>query len=137
MTSGTASIQPVRTLLGVVAFLGGVAILIAALRPTPKMSLEHHWTVFGVFGACAVTLLVMGSWLMGRPFRLVAGICSVLFVVLATLAHPVCVLIPEGERPSFETVMPLSVRAAHGEPFCRLRGQWYQCKSFVSRTLFF
>ena len=137
MASVANSIQPVRKLLGVVAFLGGVAILIAALRPTPKMSLEHHWTVFGVLGACAVTLMVPGSCLMGRPFRLVAGICSVLFVVLAALAHPVCVLIPEGDRPSFEAAMPLSVRAAHGEPFCKLRGQWYQCKSFVSRTLFF
>lgn len=129
--------RTVKTLLGFGALLGAVAILVAALRPTPLMNLEVHWMVFGVFAACAAILMVAGSWLVGRPFRLVTGICSGLVVGVATLAHPICVLIPDPERPSFETVVPLSVRAARGEPFCKLHGQWYQCKSFISRALFF
>ena len=101
------------------------------------MSLERHWTVFAIFGACALTLMVAGSYLVGRPFRWVAGVASVVLLGLAALAHPVCVLIPDSERPSFETVMPLAVRAARGEPFCKLEGRWYQCKSFIARELFF
>ena len=127
----------VRALVGVVSILVAVAILITALQPTPLMSLERHWTVFGAFVACAVILMAAGSWLVGRRFRLIAGICSVLVVGVATLSHPVCILIPEAERPSFESVVPLSVRAARGEPFCKLHDQWYQCKSFISRAFFF
>jgi hypothetical protein len=56
---------------------------------------------------------------------------------MAALKHPVCVLIPEADRPTFETVIPLEERAARGEPFCRIGGEWYQCKSFISREFFF
>src|SRR5215467_3356373 len=125
-----------RRLVGVVCFLGALAILGAALRPTPSMSLERHWTVFGTFAACAAILMVSASSLVGRPLRLVAGVSSVLVLGVAALAHPVCVLLPEAEVPAFETVKPLSVRAAQGEPFCRLQGQWYQCKSVISRAFF-
>jgi hypothetical protein len=61
----------------------------------------------------------------------------VLTLSIAALKHPVCVLIPEADRPSFETVIPLKERAAQGEPFCEIGGQWYQCKSFISREFFF
>jgi hypothetical protein len=135
--SSAPSKHSTRAIAGVLAFLAAVAILVVALQPTPVMSLDRHWARFASLAACAATFMGIGLLFVGGRFRLLAGIGSVLAIGWAALAHPVCVLIPEAERPSFESVMPLSVRAAQGEPFCQLQGQWYQCKSFISRAFFF
>jgi hypothetical protein len=99
--------------------------------------LDRHWQVFGKYAALAALLLVGASLLVGRPYRMVVCVVSVLMLSLAALTHPVCVLIPEADRPAFETVIPLEKRAARGEPFRRIEGEWYQCKSFISREFFF
>jgi len=73
-----------------------------------------------------------------KPAPIVLGIV-VAFVVLAvgSLFMPVCEPILDRDVPSFETVMPLSERAAHGEPFKRKGAHWYQCEKRISRLFFF
>ena len=93
--------------------------------------------MFGKYAVLAALLLVGASLLVDRRYRIAVSFASVLVLSLAALAHPVCVLIPEADRPAFETVIPLQERAARGEPFCRLEGEWYQCKSFIAREFFF
>jgi hypothetical protein len=122
---------------GIALFASAVVLLLAAVRPSPTLSLDHHWQVFGKYVAIAALLLTGASLLVGRKFRIAASLASVVVLSLAALAHPVCVLIPEADRPAFETVIPLQERAARGEPFCQLGGEWYQCKSFLSRAFFF
>jgi hypothetical protein len=129
--------KPTLRAIGLALFLLAVALLFAAVRPSPDLSLDRHWQVFGKSAALAALLLVAASLLVGRGYRIAVSSASVLILSLAALAHPVCVLIPEADRPTFETVISLQERAARGEPFCRFEGEWYQCKSFISRTFFF
>jgi hypothetical protein len=129
--------KPSLRIAGLVLFASAVVILFTAVRPSPALSLDHHWEVFGKYAALAALLLLGASLLVGRRYRVAASSASVLVLLVAALAHPVCVLIPKADRPAFETVIPLQQRAARGEPFCRLRGEWYQCKSFISRAFFF
>lgn len=123
--------------VGLALLISAGALLFAAVRPSSALSLDRHWPVFGKYAALAALLLVGASLLVGGRYRIVAGSVSVLMLSMAALAHPVCVLIPEADRPAFETVIPLEARAARGEPFCRIGGEWYQCKSFISREFFF
>ena len=81
--------------------------------------------------------MTAASTLVRRRYRLPLAVLSIVLLAGAAFAHPVCVLIPEAERPTFESVLPLAERAARGEPFCNLGGQWYHCKSFLSRAFFF
>lgn len=84
---------------------------------------------------------VMTFWV---PGLLLIAIASVLYrgllrprtaVVLALaltgvwLMHPVCDPIVDADLPRFETVITLEQRARQGEPFRKLDGHWYQCKS--------
>jgi len=126
-----------RAIAGILAFIVSVAILSIALWPTPLMGLDRHWARYSSFAVCAAMFMGIGLVFVGRRFRLLAGLASVLAIGWTTLVHPVCVLIPDAQRPSFESVMPLSVRAAQGEPFCQFGGHWYQCKSFITRAFFF
>jgi hypothetical protein len=114
-----------------------MAILFVAVRPSPALNLDRHWRVFGEFAALAALLLVGASLLVPSRYRIVTAVASMLILSLAALEHPVCVPIPENERPAFETVITLQERAARGEPFCKLGDRWYQCKSVISRAFFF
>lgn len=125
------------TIVGLALFMSAVALLFTAVRCSPALSLDRHWQVFGKYAALSALLLAGASLLAGRRYRIVVCVASVLMLSIAALKHPVCVLIPEGDRPAFETVIPLQERAARGEPFCRIGGEWYQCKSFFSREFFF
>jgi hypothetical protein len=125
------------TAAGLALFILAVALLFIAVRPSSALSLDRHWQVFGKYAALAALLLMGASLLVGRRYRIVVCVASVLMLSIAALKHPVCVLIPEADRPAFETVIPLEERAARGEPFCRIGGEWYQCKSFISREFFF
>ena len=129
--------KPSLRIAALALFAPAVAILFMAVRPSPALSLAHHWEVFGKYAALAALLLSGASLLVDGRHRIAASSASVVVLLLAALAHPVCVLIPEDDRPAFETVIPLQERAARGEPFCRFGGEWYQCKSFISRALFF
>ena len=123
--------------VGFALFISAVALLFIAVRPSSALSLDRHWQVFGKYAALAALLLLGASLLVGRRSRIAVSFASVLIISLAALVHPVCVLIPDADRPAFEAVIPLQERAARGEPFCRLDGEWYQCKSFISRMFFF
>jgi hypothetical protein len=123
--------------IGTALFISAAALLFRAVQPSPALTLDHHWQTFGKYAALALLLFVSASLLVGKPYQIAVFLVSLLILFLAALAHPVCVLIPEADRPAFETVVPLQERAARGEPFCRLEGEWYQCKSFISRAFFF
>lgn len=123
--------------VGFALFITAVALLFIAVRPSAAFSLDRHWQVFGKYAALATPLLMGASLLVGRRYRIAVSLGSVLILSLVALVHPVCVLIPDADRPAFETVIPLQERAARGEPFCKLDGEWYQCKSFISRAFFF
>jgi hypothetical protein len=127
----------VLPVVGLTSFITAAALLVVSIRPTASSSLDHHWQLFAVYAACSALLMLAALMLVGRRHRIAVAIISALAITLATLAHPVCVLIPEADRPSFESVMPLQERASRGEPFCKLGEQWYQCKSFISRAFFF
>jgi len=137
MSLGTFRRESISKMVGLILFLVAAAILFKVSRPSPSLSLDHHWQVFGTYATAAALLLLATSWMVGRRYRIAVAAASVLILCLAALAHPVCVLIPETARPAFETVIPLQERAARGEPFCQLEGRWYQCKSFISRAFFF
>jgi hypothetical protein len=123
--------------IGIALFISAAALLFRAVQPNPALTLNHHWQTFGKYAALASLLFVSASLLVGKPYRIAVFLVSLLILFLAALAHPVCVLIPEADRPAFETVVPLQERAKRGEPFCRFEGEWYQCKSFISRAFFF
>jgi hypothetical protein len=129
--------KPAFTAIGLALFISAIALLFRAVQPKPALSLDHHWQVFGKYTGLAVLLLVGASLLVNRRYRIAVSFAAVLILSLAALAHPVCVLIPEADRPAFETVIPLQERAARGEPFSKLGGEWYHCKSFISRAFFF
>jgi hypothetical protein len=122
--------------LGAAVLLVAAAMLGAALRPSPLLSLERHWLVFGAYASSAAVLTIIASSLLGKRSRAAVLGSASLLIALAALAHPVCVRIPADEVPAFESVVPLEVRAARGEPFCKLGGEWYQCKSFIARALY-
>jgi hypothetical protein len=135
------SLPPPRRLgLGAVAavlFLAATAILASGVQPTPRFSLERHWHEFAPFALVGGILMAGACALVRSRYRVPCGVASIVLLAVAALAHPICVLIPKAERPSFETVIPLRERALRGEPFCRFGDDWYQCKSFISRTFFF
>ncbi|HEY3496710.1 MAG TPA: hypothetical protein VGK73_18550 [Polyangiaceae bacterium] len=70
--------------------------------------------------------------------RIVVGVLLALAAALVgSLFMPVCVRIPDEQVPAFESVSPLSERAARGEPFEKKGKHWYQCKSRLARMFFF
>jgi hypothetical protein len=65
-----------------------------------------------------------------------------LLVVAAVwwLLHPVCVQLSEQDVQEFALWAPIETRTdhqLHGPVFQEREGQWYQCKSWVSRQFFF
>src|SRR5579862_2047714 len=137
MNLGKPGHRPTLTAVGFGLFILAAALLFTAVRPSPALNLDNHWQVFGKYAGLAALLLVGASLLAAKRYRIGVALASVLILSVAALEHPVCVLIPEADRPAFETVVPLQERAARGEPFCRFGGEWYQCKSFISRAFFF
>jgi hypothetical protein len=137
MDSEKPSHKPVLTFIALCLLVSAIAILTRAAQPSSALTLDRHWRVFGKYAALAALLLVGVSLLVDRKYRIATGLISILILSVAALMHPVCILIPETDRPGFETVIPLEKRAAQGEPFCRLGGEWYQCKSFIARAFFY
>ena len=76
---------------------------------------------------------VMRKW----PGRRIVLVAASLMYFAVYLLHPVCDEIPEAVKGNFETVRTLEERARQGEPFRRLDGRWYQCKSWLARQSFF
>jgi hypothetical protein len=72
-----------------------------------------------------------------RRLAIVTGIAVVL---LAWCAHPVCVPLPDAAVAEAERSRPLAARIErqlHGPVWQRRDGRWHQCKSWISRQLFF
>jgi len=64
----------------------------------------------------------------------------ILVAVTAWCAHPVCVPLSAAEVAEAEQWKPLAERTdrqLHGPIWQRRGDQWYQCKSWISRQLFF
>jgi hypothetical protein len=82
-------------------------------------------------------LVALGVFLNRTLLRLRTAVVLAVALAAIWLMHPVCDPIPDADVPRFETVIPLETRAQQGEPFRKLEGHWYQCKSWISRQFFF
>jgi hypothetical protein len=71
---------------------------------------------------------------------ILTGILLIVVVAFWWLLHPVCRPLSEADVREFARWAPIETREdrqLHGRVF-QLRGErWYQCKSWVSRQLFF
>jgi 8-oxo-dGTP diphosphatase len=126
---GAGGWRPVLVCLGLLVALG-------PLRPTSAASVAHHGRVVFLWWMPAVVLLALGIAGMKRGRRWLLGLAA-FWLAAVFLMHPVCDAIPPEEVGSFETVVSLQKRADQGEPFCRIGGCWYQCKSWLARQFFF
>ncbi len=73
---------------------------------------------------------------------LVLGLSGLALAVAAVLwcAHPICVPLSAADVAEAARWAPLETRTDrqwHGRVFQRRDGQWYQCKSWISREFFF
>ncbi|HEV2115202.1 MAG TPA: hypothetical protein VGR48_04190 [Terriglobales bacterium] len=82
-------------------------------------------------------LVALGVFLNRTLMRLRTAVVLAATLAAIWLMHPVCDPIADADVPRFETVIPLEQRAQQGEPFRKLEGHWYQCKSWISRQFFF
>ena len=118
------------------ALLGLVLIVLPLGSSThsPPGQDAAHVVTFWIPGLLLIALGAAFHKALLRPRILV-----ILVVALAGiwLMHPVCDPIADADVPRFETVIPLQQRARQGEPFRKLSGHWYQCKSWISRQFFF
>ena len=89
------------------------------------------------FWAPGLLLIAMGSVLYRALLRLRTAVVLAVALTGIWLMHPVCDPIADADLPTFETVISLEQRARQGEPFRKLDGHWYQCKSWISRQFFF
>lgn len=119
------------------AFLAGAALLLPALRPSVLWTIEAHWAHFARVILPSLALFAVAALLASGRYRGVLWVLSFIGLLGEALFHPVCVPISELERPTFESVRALEERAAEGEPFYKLESRWYQCKSCISRSLFY
>jgi hypothetical protein len=131
------SYQRRSSVVAAAAFLAGAGLLLLAVRPSVHSTIEAHWGHFTLTVLPSLALFGVAAVRASGGLRVALLVLSLIGVFGAGLLHPVCVPISEQERPTFESVRTLEQRAAEGEPFCRLEGRWYQCKSYISRSLFF
>ena len=71
-------------------------------------------------------------------WRLTAAIAATLAALVWWSLHPVCIPLTDAEATSVDG--PISVRTdrqLHGPIFQYRDGSWHQCKSWISRQLFF
>ena len=73
---------------------------------------------------------------------LVLGLSGLVLAAAAVLwcAHPICVHLSAAEVAEAARWAPLETRTDrqwHGRVFQRRDGEWYQCKSWISREFFF
>jgi hypothetical protein len=125
------------TVAGILLVMVGIVLLVLPLGSStdspPGRDAAHVMT----FWIPALLLIALGTVLNRTLLR--RRTLVILGVALAGiwLMHPVCDPIADADVPRFETVIPLQQRARQGEPFRKLGGHWYQCKSWISRQLFF
>ena len=81
------------------------------------------------FWAPGLLLIAIASVLYRGLLRPRTAVVLALALTGVWLMHPVCDPIDDADLPRFETVIALEQRARQGEPFRKLDGHWYQCKS--------
>jgi len=126
-----------RRVSGYVVSIGGMALALLALRPSPAASVSGHVTVLLFALVPAVVAVAIGLVLLGNGSRVALGTIAAVVLLCVAVFHPVSDRIPDESVPAFETVVSLEQRAAHGEPFRRMDGHWYQVKPWIARALFF
>jgi len=70
--------KSVSTAAGLALFISAAVLLFAAVRPSPALSLDRHWYVFGKFAAPAALLLVGASLLVDRRYQIAVYVGSAL-----------------------------------------------------------
>jgi hypothetical protein len=140
--SPPAAAQPRRSFrvarsAGILLVLVGIVLLVFPLgssTDSPPGRDAAHVITFWVPG---LLLVALGTVLDRTLLRLRTGVILAVALAGIWLMHPVCDPIADADVPRFETVITLEQRARQGEPFRKLGGHWYQCKSWISRQLFF
>jgi hypothetical protein len=123
-----------RRLLSVLLLAAALVLAVMPLRASADASVANHgwaflrwWLVSAAFLLTAVAI----------QRRMAAVILAFVVYSAVWLAHPVCDPISVAQVPQLETVLSLEEPAQRGEPFRKLNGGWYQCKSWLARQLFF
>ena len=76
----------------------------------------------------------------GRAIVIALGVVAVVAATIIWCAHPVCVPLSDADVAEAAKWGPLETRTDrqwHGRIWQRREGRWYQCKSWISRQLFF
>ncbi len=137
-----ATAQPRRpsrcaTAAAILLVLAGTVLIVLPLgsnTDSPPGRDAAHVIIFWVPG---LVLIAIGSVLYQALLRPRTAVVLAVVLTGIWLMHPVCDPIDDADVPRFETVIPLEQRARQGEPFRKLEGHWYQCKSWISRQFFF
>jgi hypothetical protein len=140
--SSRAAAHPKRSfrlapVAGILLLLVGIVLLVLPLgssTDSPPGRDAAHIMTFWVPG---LLLIGLGTALDRTLLRLRTAVILAVALAGIWLMHPVCAPIADADVPRFETVIPLEQRARQGEPFRKLGGHWYQCKSWIARQLFF
>jgi len=65
---------------------------------------------------------------------------AIIAAIITWCAHPICVPLSSADVAEAARWAPLETRTdrqMHGSIFQQRAGQWYQCKSWISRQFFF
>jgi hypothetical protein len=138
----TAAARPQRTTrrasaAGILFALAGIVLIVVPLGSSthsPPGEDAAHVLAFWIPG---LLLIGLGAVLYRTLLRRRTAVVLAIALTGIWLMHPVCDPIADAEVPRFETVIPLEQRARQGEPFRKLVGHWYQCKSWIARQFFF
>jgi hypothetical protein len=125
------------TIAGILLVLMGIVLLVLPLgssTDSPPGRDAAHVITFWIPG---LLLIAVGTVLDRTLLRLRTAVILAVALGGIWVMHPVCDPIADADVPRFETVIPLQQRARQGEPFRKLGSHWYQCKSWISRQLFF
>ena len=76
----------------------------------------------------------------GRALIIALGGVALVLAAVVWCAHPVCVPLTDefvAEAAKYGPLETRTDRQMHGPVWQRRDGRWYQCKSWISRQLFF
>lgn len=128
---------PVGKVAGILLVILGIVLLVLPLGSSTDASPGRDGVYVIAFWIPGLLLITLGGVLNRTLLRLRTLVILAVALAGIWLMHPVCDPIADADVPRFETVLTLEQRARQGEPFRKLRGHWYQCKSWISRQLFF
>lgn len=122
---------------GILLVLVGIVLLVLPLASSTHSSPGRDGAHVIAFWIPGLLLITLGTVLNRILLRLRTVVILTVALAGIWLMHPVCDRIADADVPRFETVITLEQRARQGEPFRKLEGHWYQCKSWISRQFFF